>query len=710
MNPNSPDIPNSQFLAELDPQYQANKTVQLFDLNLDDEQILRVTANQLQGDIDFWEQEPWLLTRTDKENIAYLLGIQKDAKVTNPNTQTPYVDNRLFTGVRAIQAYVTGQTAKPEIIPSKGGDKEKHIARQLEMGLYQHALDHEVNQVMRLALKNLVTRKRGYIKLRYDDDYGPFGDVCTENVDPADIVIGWDSTYGGNPTRIWHRQKATIQGLCDKFPDQKDAIYTAYDIKRGVYSQTSKVVQYWECWFTYYDQDGEEAEGLAWVITDKRVVLGKMENPNWLSKDSKKQELIANITAYPIKPFIILNYWNSGRSYIDETCLLDQAIPMQDILNKRGRQIVENADYANPRILANGSLWDEGDAKKFVNKSPKTIGLLNNMSPEGNINNAVTVIPPTSLPSYVVEDKFDARNEIDAMMGTPTQFRGQNGDTKSPTLGQDLMVKNQAAALQDDLVGVVMRAWRTYYIYLLQMMNVYLPDDYYVMTQGKDGEYTHIMLNNDTIDSNVRVSVRVDSTLPLDKESQRATAIQLAQMNKIDLLSLYELLGMPEPETIVERTLRAQLDPITYIQSVSQQLMSNEAEMDIRLLIAGKVPEERDDYNEDYLNHFNLYLTKNEFHMLTPDVQNRISSFLNLVANKAATSEGLRSSMLDPAGILDQPLNPPMPTKQIRYIAQLDPQQTAETLGMPPPQGSQPAPKGQPSPPRMVNPSQFGVK
>lgn len=723
----------SEFLATLDPQNTTEEQVPIFDLELDDEQLVRICANQLQADIDYWEKAPFLLTRTDKENIAYLLGDQKDGKVGNPNTETPYVDNRLFSSVRAILAYATGQPAKPELLPSKTDDKYKHIARQTEAGLYQHVLDHDVNSYMRLATKNLLHRKRGYLKLRYDDDYGAFGDICTENIDPSDVVIARSARFRNNPERIYHRQKKTIQHLVEHYPDKKDEIYSHYGIRRGVASQTSRLITYWECWFTYFDQNNEEAEGVCWFIPNSTIVLGKMKNPNWIYKGSTKNQKIINMTSRPPKPFITLNYWNSGRSYIDETCLFDQARPLQDILNKRGRQIVENADYANPRLLANGTLWDEGDAKKFINKSAKTIGLLNQMSPEANINDAVKVIEPSNLPSYVLEDKFDARSEIDNMMGTPVQFQGQPSRSKNPTLGQDMLVKNQASALQDDLVVAINQAWRDYYILLIQMMNTYLPDDYYVMVRGKDGEYTHIMLNQDSLDTNVRVTVTVDSTLPLDKMSQRATAIQLAQINRIDDLSLFELLGMPDPEKLAERKLRWEIDRYTYMQSVEQKLMSNEAEADIQLLVANKEPEERDDYNEDYLNHFNLFITTNRFMRLPLDVKQRLVAYLHKVADKAALTEGLRDSMLNPAGIIDRPPIFPLPKREIQYrmIGQMGPQDTANIAGgesalaVPvtqaqqaqnqaagganpqPGQGSPPAPKGQPSPPRMQNPSQF---
>lgn len=712
MQPNNVSNPLAN---QLDPQDVTSDPYVMWDLELDDDTLIKTVSNQLNDDINHWEQTPWQLTLTDKENTAYLMGDQKDGRVPNPSTQTPYVDNRLFASVRAILSYATGQTAKPALTPSKTTANAKYIATQMEYGLYQHAVDHDVNTMMRLATKNLVTRKRGALKLRWDPDYGPFGDVCTDNVDPSDIVIDRYASFKDNPTRIYHRQRSSLEQLCYKFPEKKAEIYAYYGLKRGTYSQVSRMVTYWECWFTYYNDEGEN-EGVCWFIPNSTIVLGKMRNPNWIYTGSKKRQKIINMTSCPIKPFIWLNYWPTGRAYIDETCLFDQARPLQDILNKRGRQIVENADYANPRLVVNGSLWDESDATKFVNKNPKTIGILNKADAQTNINNAVMVVPPSQLPAYVMQDKNDARTEVDTMMGTPVQFRGDQPSSKNPTLGQDLLVKNQAAALQDDLVGVINQGWQLYYVYLIQMMNTYMPDEYWMMVKGSDGEYIHLTMNSDNIDTNVRLSVAIDSTLPLDKQSQRATAIQLAQINRIDDLSLYEFLGLPDPAKLVDRKLKWETDRITYMESVEQQMMSQEANSDITLLIANQKPEDRDDYNEDYLNHFNLFLTSNRFQQLSGDIQQRLTQFLSEVANKAAITEGLKSSMVNPAGMLDRPPTPSMPQRQIRIMGQLNPEQTAEVAGLPPtsPQqpangGSPPAPTGQPSPPRMQNPSQFNV-
>lgn len=648
--------------SQSDPMNTIDTEYPVFDLDTPDDQLVKMLVNELADDASYWNQNPWNLASTDAKNLRYFIGDQFNDRYYNPLVHIPYVDNRMFASTRAVLAYVTGQLTKPSIIPSKSEQQNIRMANQMEQGLYQHAQNNNVNMKMRLAAKNLIIRKRGCLKLRFDKDAGPYGDIVTENIDPSDIVVDRFAVYGQDPNRIYHRQKCTIEELCNKFPEKKADIYRCYGIKQGRYSQTSRIITYYECWFSYWEK-GQKCQGLAWFIPGTDCILGKMRNPNWRYEGSLTKQRIVNLTTQPIKPFIWLNYINSGRSYIDETCLFDQAKPQQDILNRRGRQIMENANYANPRLLANGKVWSQEDADKFVNTNPKTIGLVDNMEPDANINNAFLAVNAQMLPAYVIDTLYDARNEIDTMLGTPAQFRGEQPHTKNRTLGQDVLIKQQAGSLQDDLVRAVNDAMAQYYTYLLQMLKVYTNEDYQILTKGKTGEYNFILLNSDNIDTNVKVTVETDSNLPLDKESQKAMALQLAAMpGRIDDLSLFEMLGLPDPDKLAERVQKYNIDRRTYMESIEQQLFNAEAEADLTLVIAGREPEERDDYNAEYLNYCNWFITTNRFMKLDEEEKSRVTFFVGVVADKAAMTESLQADMLNPAGMKDT--QPVMPMEQ----------------------------------------------
>lgn len=675
------DLTMSQYINQ-NPQYDPlqvdNENYELFDLDVDDAKLKALLIHSLEKNVDHWNRKPWELQETDEKNIEYYLGNQIDQRFLLPHN-TKYIDPRLFTSMRAILSYVTGQLAKPEILPSKSDDKSKRLARDIENALYQHGLNMHTGSRARAATMNVLYRKRGFLKLRWDANYGANGDIVVDNIDPADIVVDRFARPHEDPNIIYHKQRCTVEELIAKFPDKETEILQALSIKQGRQSQMTRMVTYYECWFSYWDSDNKKCQGLAWFLGGTEVILGKMKNPNWIYKGSEKQQKIVNVTSEPIKPFVIFSYINTGRSLIDETSLFDMARPMQDVLNKRGRQIMENADYANGRFVASKKTFSEDDASKFVNKNPKTVALINSE----DIGKSIQQYPAAQLPSYVVDTLLDARNEIDTVMGTPTQFRGEAPNKNAPTLGQDMLVKQQAGQLQDDLVEVVNGAMQHYYTYTLQMMKVYYTDDYWFQAKGEDGQYDFVMLNDDRIDSNVKITIQTDSTLPLDKPSIRATALELAKMGRIDDLTLFEDLGLPDAQKRAERLQRFKIDLYTYMQSLEQGLYNAEAETDITLIVAGKKPEERDDYSEDYLNYFNHFVTTNRFTLLPQDQKVRIMAFLQGTKSKAERTAQLGTAMLGPAGIIDRPPIFPLPrrTMNIRLMGQMSPQQTQQIAG-----------------------------
>lgn len=639
--------------------YTADSDYESLDLTMDDSVLEKMLITSLESDRNHWNQSPWRLQETDVENTKFLLGDQLDDTKFLSN-DSKYKDNRLFSSVRAILSYATGQLAKPDIVPSKGDDIYLKGARDIGAALYQHSADEKVEHKVRAAVLNLISRKRGYLKMRWDPNIGLNGDIVTEVCNPEDIIIDRNAGYLKNPERIYHRISCSIEELVARFPKKKQDIYEAFSIRRGVYSQTSRYVTYFECWFTYRGTDGKPKEGVCWFIPEKKVILDKMPNPNWVYLKSQQKEKEANVMSFAPKPFVTFNYINTGHSYIDETCLVEQARPMQEMLNKRGRQIWENADYVNGRWVASKKAFSQEDARNLINKGAKTVALVDG----DDVSKSLINVASQQLGNWVENTLYDARNEIDQMMGTPSVFKG-SAPEKSDTLGRDLMVKQQAGALQDDLVRCISTSMEEYYKIKLQMMRVYYTDDYWFQCRGGDGKYEFILINGDQLDSNVKVSVQVDSTLPLDKAMIRSTAMQLwTAGNAIDYRTLMEDLGLPNPEVRTERYLKSQLDPINYLRSVELSQINTEAEADIQLLIADKVPEERDDYSEEYFNYFNKVLSTNRFQRIKgekPEAAERITAFLIAIQHAMMQSLDIQEN-LDDAGLLPSPQ--PQPTMQ----------------------------------------------
>lgn len=652
--------------------YLPDEEYEQFSLDMPDDLLDKMLIQSLDANVEYWNKAPWKLADTDKNNVNFYLGDQMDQKELNRDGISG-TDNRLFTATRAILSYATGSLAKPEVSPSRSDAQYVRTAKSMQTALYEHAREEHVDSKVRAAVTNLIIRKRAYLKLRYDPTLGSYGDILTEVVNPEDIIIDRNAKFMDNPNIVYQRLRCSVEELILKFPKKAAQIKQNYAIKQGRWSQMSRYVTYFEAWFTYYDNKGIPREGVCWFLPQFHLILDKMPNPNWVYTGDDAKDKQTNVLFLPPKPYVWFNYLSLGHSFIDETSLFEQAKPLQEMLNRRNRQFNQNVDFMNGRYVGSKKAFSEEDAYKFVNRGARTMALVD----AEDVGKAVSVLTPSTVSPQVFESLQDFRNEIDGVMGTPSIFKGGQPDSQD-TLGRDQLVKQQAGMLQDDLVRTVTVGMERYYQILLQMMRVYYTDDYWFSVKGGDGKQDFIMLNGDSIDANVRVTVEIDSTLPVDKESIRATAMELATQKLIDPLTLFEDLGLPDPEIRTERLMKMQMQPFVYMGGVMQDEDNSEAELDIQLVIADKQPNERDSYDEHYLGYFNNFLTLNRFAMLPQDAKQRLVSFLALVQHQANQQANLQETMPDAAGMLDAPpIYPPKTT--VRLMGQVDPN-AAQTL------------------------------
>lgn len=634
------------------PTNTTDEPVEVFDLSMPDGRLVTMISRSLEESISHWNQWPYNLDEGDKQNIKYWMGEQMSARyITENGNALPNMGNRLQTSSRAVLAYVNARVANPEIGPSNGEETSQQFAKDLRATMYQHGVDHDLEEKAGKSTFNLVIQKRGYLKLRFDPLCGPYGDIEVDHVNPEDIVVDKWTTFKGEPGRIFHRQSCTIEELVMKFPQKKDEIYAAFEIGRGVYTQTSRRVTYWEAWFTFY-ADNKRKEGVAWYLPHGKVILGKMENPNFIYTGDDKKDREINFSSFPIKPFVVFNYMNTGKSFIDETSLFEQAKPLQDLYNKRKKQIMENNDYVNGRSIADAGALKQEDADRFYSKGPKAILLVKPQQGQ-TVKDAFVHVQHNPLPQQSTDEAYDTRDQIDDTMGTPKIFRGE--ESKNTTLGQDRSNIQQAGALQDDLARAVDKAMQAYYRKLFQMMKVYYTEDHWFQVRGEDGKYDFIVMNSDTMDTNVKVSVEAGSTLPSNKGEIRDVAIDAANASKIDDLSFWEAMiygKLPDPETIVERTQKQLTDPMRFMSDVEKQQFNREAATDIALLIAGKEPPERDEYGQAYLEFVNRFVMGNKFLKLAetnPDAQEQIKIHLASVGMLAARTANLGATQTDDA-------------------------------------------------------------
>jgi hypothetical protein len=636
-------------------------------LDIPDRDIIKSLNNRIEDSAGYWrEPKGFDLEVNRQKNMKLFLGKQIDEGQLY-RFQIPYVENQIYKSVDSILAYVTSQPPTPEVYPSTDTDRAKTFALDIEKGLQALADKIDLRQEMENALFNLLIKRIGVLHFWFDPDIGSNGEICVKAINPDHLIIDKNVEQGENPAFICHLRKDSVEQLCYRFPDKTEDIFKELGVKRQTPKLMSQIIVWKQVWMTHYDKTGEPQEGC--VSYFKNLVLSKYKDPNWIWSNPSE-----NFLDCPMKPYIPMNLINDGQHWIDHTTVVEQAAWIQEVLNKRGRQIMENADTANGFMVLSSDAISVDDAENLTGDPNQKLVIDTNGMP---IQNMIDNIEGRDLPSYVIEDKADLRTVIADLMGVPAQFAG-NENNQSDTLGQAIMVKQQAAGRQDRLVRALDRSMGKAYNFMVQMMAVHYTDKHFVTLNGGDGEFDRIVLHRHMIDQGMQVHIKAGSTLPFDKSREEAITLNLSKEGLLAPIDVYKGLHMPNPQKLYDNWAKYKTDPMQLAQDALNQLDETDAYLEYIQILDGKKVKPKEDasiahimthrkqmLNEDFLAKARK--SKKVFDNMTALVQSevtklQISTDLDQMSQQGAEAIAPSSASTPPASPLGaQGGVPPMP-------------------------------------------------
>lgn len=668
-------------------------TLPMLTFDVPDTDIIKALDLRIKDSQGYWDDpEGFNLGTARAENKRLHIGKQVDVTKLY-RFQVPYIENEIFVATETIIAYLTAQQPQPEVYPSQDEIQSRKIAIDLEKALSSHSQKFELSRKMEQCVRNLLLQRVGILKLRFDPKHGKKGEIVPEVVDPSNLIVDKNAVQDGNPEFICQVLKYSVQELISRFPDKKKEILQEYSVDLKNPESMTRIVVCREVWFTWYDDKGDSQEAVCWITG--KLLLDKMKNPNWLYNSD-------NFIDMPQKPFIPLNYINDGTHWIDQTTPVEQASNMQNVLNKRGRQIMENADKANGlMVISTDSGLSKDDAMNMTGDPNQKIIIKTAGQP---INNLVYNVPPHDLPSYVMDDKLDQRQTIHNIMGTPPQMQGAN-DQDSKTLGEALMIKNQATGRQDLIVRAIDAFMYKYFNFLVQMMYVWYDEKHFFVYNGGDGDFDYITLHRRLLDTGMEVSVKSGTTLPFDKSRQEAVALQLAKMEMIDPYNLYRDLHMDRAQKRYDAWYKWKTNPESLARDNEDEVAETKAFVEFTEVMAGEKVKPSDDATKEHILTLRKLMLSDKF-LKKPDStssstwKKRQMALLELV-DKELQSLELRTSLDLMSNMNPELLNPtnPIPPPQ-----QLQPPQ--QPMGVPPGQPGQPPAPGAPGTPPPGMPGQ----
>lgn len=589
-------------------------------LNLSDWAILQLVRQPIRDAISYWDGAGSMnLAEVRRQNMNLWLPNHWDGvEVYDWQEDNPYLDNRIFTSVETIASTVNARIPQVDVMPANETPISRQVSQDVMKYCWGYTKRYNVLDLFRLSGRNLQIKRGAFIKLRFDPSKGKYGEIVSEFVQPEDIIVDKDAAMGEIPRFITHIiRKHTAAEIIAMLPGCEQKIYKMLGITRkdkkgdlvAYKTQLGKKLEIYETWFRYLDTDGAEPvmqSGVMWTDPECKYLLDKDRNPNWNYEED--EDKLANLFDEPMPPFIPINYLNDGSSYIDQTSLIEQAKSLQKILNKRGFQIMENADQAGGGLVFNTKMITKDEIGRLVGHPDERIGV------NGDVNEAVTRVAPPPLPNYVILDKQDARSEIDNVFATHAISRGE--ESGNDTLGQDTLQKSGDMTRMDDVTRAIERQATMYYRYLVQMIKVYYTEEHWIAAKGDDGQPIFVALHGDMLENGIDIEVVAGSMRPIDTVTEQKWIAKFMERDYIDPLTVFEVAAgkhMPSPEVMLERFLQWKTNPMGFGQFAKSEQFSREAYMDIQVLNGGEMPKIRDEYSPDYLNFVNNYMLGGDF-------------------------------------------------------------------------------------------------
>ena len=594
---------------------------QIEGLTLTEDKIKSVIGRRIEDGIRFWDQELELKTKRENNEKRWLnKNFEVSGAVNLYGFETDYRDNRIFISVETLASNTAARIPQPEVIEAQDTDASRELASDYSKVLTRKAQELLIKQKLQMVARHLLMGYRlGIMKVSWDASKGRIledgtttGDICVNFVRPHKIVLDARAEDSNDVPLIAEMCTKSVEELGFMFPKKKDKLMEAIG-KTGDSKMMGSPLNYYEVWFSFFDKDGIKREGLCWKYFD--VVLDYGLNPNFNYEDEPNT---SNFFDRPKKPYILFNFLNIGKYALDDTSLTEQAACQQDILEKRGRQIVFNADAANSTKVFNVQMIEAGDAQKYTG-DPNL-----NILSKGDVRAAFARVAPPPLPAYVFQDKLDARAEIDNIFGTHAPLRGEK--TEAPTLGQEVMSQRSDLGRTITLSESLETGAEKVYQYMTQIYKVFATKEHIVKYIGEEtGATTFINFSKDKIEDGVEIFVQHGSMSPQDKLTDRNEAVELAKIGgRIDPLSFAEKWHIDKPREFAKRLFYFLFMPDKYaseILKIGESGGDQDAMQTIQQINAGENVPPKENPSKEYLAYMNQFVRSPAFKQLNPEAQ-----------------------------------------------------------------------------------------
>lgn len=514
-----------------------------------DEDILRLIGQwKAAYSVYYGDVEP-----SQKLSYNYWLGKQKtDTIETLDGNDT--VDNLIFEAVETFLPIANRANPDP-LVKADSSPEGIELSKNIKNALVDWADKQKLRMKLKKGTRHWVLSKLGVWKMTYNvlkDE------IDCESVNPKNLILDpdghWDEAGLFTGEFIGEKRKKSASTLSDMFPKFADTINNLAKGKMGT------KLEYTEWWY----------KGTDVFYTLGESVLGKFKNPNWNYDGEMKRtdpETQAEMSVpiigknhkfggnQPMAPYVGLSVFSTDEHPHDDTSLIIQNVPMQDMVNKRFRQIDRNADSQNNGALASGSAFTKeqaAEAATFLRKGG-TVWV-----PNGDVNTAWKRDAAPQLPADIFAQLTDSRSELRNIFGTA----GSNAESlaqQDTVRGKIMTQQSDSSRIGGGVTEYIEQCADTIYNFVVQFMYVYYDEPHYIQAMGQNGAAETIAIRNTDFTVDLNVTVKEGSLIPKDPLTERNEAMDLWTAQAIGLPGLYSRLDFADPMEEAKQTLTWQM-------------------------------------------------------------------------------------------------------------------------------------------------------
>ena len=511
-----------------------------------------------------------------KENEKYWLGDHYTSAQKKVGKRDS-VNNLIFEALETFLPVISRQVAEPVIdtFPNE-------IAQMFSKKVADRIVDIADEMRLRLKIKKVIRYWAiyflGAVKIGWNMERD---EIAVEAIRPQQLIFDPDAItdeceYIGE--YIGHFKIDSAKDLIERFPQKGEEIKKV--LGKDNLGTRLRYVEWWTNDFVF------------WTMKD--IVLSKAKNPHWNYNQEQQVEILDELgnpiietqtiqgkNHFKIRkiPFAFLSVFNLGKGPFDDTNLIEQVLPLQDIVNKRVRQIDKNADNTNGGSVVSGDHFTKEQASQVGEalRKGQTVWV-----PNGDINRAYKRDVAPALPQFIYQNLIDSRDQIRGIFGT-TGLSAQ-GIKSEETVRGKILVRGQDTDRSSLIVDQVEQLYDYIFNWFIQMMMVYYDTPRSITSSA--GE----MISSEEFVWPLVVSVKEGSLIPKDRLTQRNEAIELFSAGAMDPLTLAERLEMPNPKEFVQRLIAWKTNPITLIGQVPSEVQPVQLENSVQENLLNNVP------------------------------------------------------------------------------------------------------------------------